>query len=115
MPKETAKELARRCTIMVRRGRSFPTVWHTMLKRHILVGSLPTQRFENARTLVDIPLTTGERLVFDRAGKEFSVEQRQFGQDIIAVTAGAGPERTKHVVSSIESVPPAPLGGFEQC
>ena len=74
MSKETATELARKCTTMARKGRSFPTVWRAMLKRHILVGGVPRQRFEDKRTLVDIPLTTGERLVFDREGKEFRLE-----------------------------------------
>jgi hypothetical protein len=114
MPKETAKDLARKCTMMVRRGRSFPTVWRTILKRHFLVDSVPTQRFEHERTLVDIPLTTGERLIFDREGKEFRVEQPEFGQDIIAA-AGAGSEGANRIVSSIETIPPAPVSGVEQC
>jgi hypothetical protein len=115
MPKETAKDLARKCTMMVRRGRSFPTVWRTILKRHILVGNVPTQRFEHERTLVDIPLTTGERLIFDREGKEFRVEQPELGQDIIAAAAGAGSEGANRIVSSIETIPPAPVSGVEQC
>jgi hypothetical protein len=74
MSKETAKELVHKCTTMARKGRSFPTVWRAMLKRHILVGGVPRQRLEDKRTLVEVPLTTGERLVFDREGKEFRLE-----------------------------------------
>ena len=74
MSKERANDLARECSKLVRKGRSFPTVWSTVLKGHALVEGIPCQRLEGERSLLDIPLTTGERLVFDADAKEFRVD-----------------------------------------
>ena len=38
-------------------------MWHTMLRSHPLVKGIPQQRLEGNRSLLDIPLTTGERLI----------------------------------------------------
>jgi hypothetical protein len=48
-------------------------IWSTLLKAHPLVDGTPLQRVEGTRNLLDIPLITGERLVFDGDAKEFSV------------------------------------------
>ena len=45
-----------------------------MLKGHTLVEGIPRQRLEGKRSLLDIPLITGERLVFDGDAKEFRVD-----------------------------------------
>jgi hypothetical protein len=74
MSQERAIDLARLCTDVVRKGETFPTVWHSMLKRHPLVKGIPRQRLEGNRALLDIPLITGERLVFDGDAKRFSVQ-----------------------------------------
>ena len=75
MFKERAHNLAHRCTDLVRKGNDFPTVWATVLKGHALVGGeIPRQRFEDMRSLLDIPLITGERLVFDGDAKTFSIK-----------------------------------------
>jgi hypothetical protein len=71
---ETASDLARLCTDAVRRGETFPTVWHTMLRSHPLVKGIPQQRLEGNRSLLDIPLTTGERLIFDGDAKRFRLQ-----------------------------------------
>ena len=68
-----ANDLARLCTELVRSGNDFPTVWNTLLKGHALVHGLPRQRHDGARSLLDIFLVTGERLVFDGEIKKFSV------------------------------------------
>ena len=73
MPTERAHDLARLSTDAVRKGEDFPTVWHTLLKHHPLVEGIPRQRLEDNRGLLDIPLITGERLVFDAEAKRFSV------------------------------------------
>ncbi len=73
MSKERAVDLARLCTATVRAGNDFSTIWSTLLKAHPLVDGTPLQRVEGTRTLLDIPLITGERLVFDGDAKEFSV------------------------------------------
>jgi len=43
MWEERAKDLARRCTEMLRKGDDFPTVWQTLLKSHSLVNGIPRQ------------------------------------------------------------------------
>jgi hypothetical protein len=68
-----ADDLARLCTELVRSGNDFPTVWNTMLKGHGLIVGIPRQRHDGARSLLDISLITGERLVFDGDSKKFSV------------------------------------------
>ena len=61
------------CTELVRQGKDFPTIWATVLKSHTLVEGIPRQRFEGGRSLLEIPLITGERPVFDGDAKQFSV------------------------------------------
>ena len=73
MGEETASHLAHECTGAVRDGEDFPTIWNTMLKGHALVVGIPVQRFEGTRSLLVIPLQTGQWLVFDGDAKEFSV------------------------------------------
>ena len=70
---ERAEDLARVCTDAVRRGEDFPTVWHALLKSHPLIDGLPRQRMEGKRSVLEIRLITGERLVFDGDAKRFSV------------------------------------------
>jgi len=48
-------------------------VWNTLLKGHALVHGLPRQRHDGSRSLLDISLITGERLVFDGDAKNFSI------------------------------------------
>ena len=74
MSNERASDLARQCTVLVRKGNDFPTVWSTLLKRHALVDGVPRQRLERDRSLLDIRLVTGEQLVFDADVKEFRVQ-----------------------------------------
>jgi len=70
---ERANDLARQCTELVRRGSDFPTVWSMLLKSHTLVDGTPQQKLDRERRLLNIPLVTGEQLVFDADGKEFRV------------------------------------------
>ncbi len=74
MSEERASDLARQCTELVRKGNDFPTVWSTLLKSHTLVGGTPRQRLERNRSLLNIPLITGEQLVFDADVKEFRIQ-----------------------------------------
>jgi hypothetical protein len=73
MWEERANDLARLCTDVVRKGEDFPTVWQTLLKGHPLVVGIPRQRLDGNRSLLEIPLITGERLLFDGDAKRFSV------------------------------------------
>src|SRR5271168_1466173 len=74
MSKERAGDLARHCTELVRKGNDFTTVWSTLLKDHTLVEGIPREKLEHNRSLLRIPLITGELLVFDPDGKEFRVQ-----------------------------------------
>jgi hypothetical protein len=74
MSKERANDLARQCTELVRKGNQFPTVWSTLLKSHTLVEGAPRERLEHDRSLLHIPLVTGEELVFDAYVREFRVQ-----------------------------------------
>ena len=73
MSKERASDLARHCTELVRKGNDFTTVWSSLLK-HTLVEGIPRQKHERSRSLLRIPLITGEQLVFDPDVKEFRVQ-----------------------------------------
>jgi len=74
MSKERAADLAQACTELVWHGKDFPTVWETLLKSHTLVDGIPHQRLEGRRCPLEIPLITGQRLVFDGDAKEFGVK-----------------------------------------
>jgi hypothetical protein len=71
MSKERANDLARLCTDVMRKGEDFPTVWQTLLKSNPLVEGIPRQRLEGNRSLLEIRLITGERLLFDGDAKRF--------------------------------------------
>ena len=74
MSNERASDLARQCTALVRGGNDFPTVWSTLLKTHTLVEGVPRQSPDRNRRLLNIPLVTGEQLIFDADVKEFRVQ-----------------------------------------
>lgn len=74
MSKERARDLARHCTELVRKGNDFTTVWSTLLKDHALVEGIPREKIERNRSLLRIPLVTGELLVFDSDVKDFRIQ-----------------------------------------
>ena len=74
MSMERANDLARHCTELVRKGNDFSTVWSVLLTTHTLVEGTEQQRLECDRSLLDIPLITGEQLVYDADVKEFRVQ-----------------------------------------
>jgi hypothetical protein len=74
MSKERASDLARQCTELVRKGNDLTTIWSTLLRRHLLVDGIPRERLERSRSVSDITLITGERLVFDADFKEFRIQ-----------------------------------------
>jgi hypothetical protein len=65
MSRRHTLDLARLCTQLVRKGNDFPTVWGTLLKGHSLVNGPPRQHHNGIRSVLEIHLFTGERLVFD--------------------------------------------------
>jgi hypothetical protein len=50
------------------------SIWDAVLKRHALVEGIPHEKLDHQRTLLCVPLITGEQLVFDGGIKEFRVE-----------------------------------------
>jgi hypothetical protein len=74
MSGERARDLAQFCTELVRGGTDFPTVWNTVLKGNALVDGIPQTKLEDTRSVLEILLITGERLVFDGDAKKFSVK-----------------------------------------
>ena len=59
-----ATELALKCHEALQRGSDFPTIWHTLIKKHAVVLGLPIQRLDDAgRPFVEIPLVGGGHLV----------------------------------------------------
>jgi hypothetical protein len=74
MSRERASDLARQCTELVRNGRDFTTVWSSLLKDHTLVEGMPREIVERDRSLLRVPLITGEQLVFDAGVKEFRIQ-----------------------------------------
>ncbi len=70
---ERAYDLAQLCTELVRKGNDFPTVWNTVLKGNALIDGIPRSTLEGAKSVLEIRLITGERLVFDGDAKKFNV------------------------------------------
>jgi hypothetical protein len=69
-----SRELILKCTHAQDQGADFPTIWHTVLKGDRLVAGIPRQRFEGARSLLEIPLVTGHCVVYDADAREFSLQ-----------------------------------------
>jgi hypothetical protein len=73
MSKERAHDLAQQCTELIRAGDDFPTIWTTLLKLHPLVDGIAQSKIVHGRTILEIRLITGERLVFDGEARRFSL------------------------------------------
>jgi hypothetical protein len=69
MSQERATDLARLCTEVLRNGDEFPPIWQTLLKGHPLVEGIPRQKLDGNRSLLEITLIAGERLVYDGAAR----------------------------------------------
>ena len=68
-----SQNLANLCLELVRKGNSFPIIWATVLKHDPLVGGIPESKHTGERPVLEIPLLTGEKLVFDGDAKNFSL------------------------------------------
>jgi hypothetical protein len=73
MSKERAHDLAQQCTELVRKGNDFPNIWTTLLKRHPLVDGIPESKIEGGRSVLEIRLITGERILFEGDARKFSL------------------------------------------
>ncbi len=61
----TPTDLVRECREAMRRGADFPTLWHSIIKRHPAVKGVPVQRLDGDRPYVEVPLIRGDWLVID--------------------------------------------------
>jgi hypothetical protein len=72
---ETSSSLLERCISAQRNGATFPTIWSLILKGHPLVAGLPTNAIREGRTVLEVPLISGRRLVCESASDEsFSLD-----------------------------------------
>jgi hypothetical protein len=71
MSASTARDLIRACEDASRGGGDFPTIWHTIIKRHPLVRGVPIQRLNGSATYLEVPLITGQSLIVEVDGRSF--------------------------------------------
>ena len=73
MSASTARDLIRECEDASRSGADFPTIWHTIIKRHPLVRGVPIQRLNGSGTFLEVPLITGQTLIVEVDGRRFRI------------------------------------------
>ena len=61
---DVANELLQACNSASRDGADFPTIWQKILKGNIFVTGTPIQGINNEGPTLEIPLLTGQRLIF---------------------------------------------------
>ena len=54
-------------------GRTFPEIWAALLRTAPLVAGVPIQRMGDLNPVLEIPLITGHRIVYDPERREFSL------------------------------------------
>ena len=62
---ETSGDLLQRCIAASRNGTDFPSLWHSLLRDHSLVVGPPVNSVRGGHITLEVPLITGQRLVFD--------------------------------------------------
>jgi len=65
-------DLLQECAAARRRGLDFPTIWREILRIHPLVAGPAIQMADRDRCWHEVPLITGQRLVF-HDGEGFSL------------------------------------------
>ena len=65
MADERATDLVLECTAFLRSGEDFPTIRSTRLKNHPLVIGRPQHRHDGTKTVTEVRLITGERMMSD--------------------------------------------------
>jgi len=51
----------------------FPAIWHSVLKRHVLAVGPPVNSVRAGHIALEVPLITGQRLVFDSSSSELAL------------------------------------------
>ena len=72
MPTPT-EELLAACLAAARAGADFPTIWHTILRRHPIVAGTPVQRIDGTSARLEVPLTLGRRRVVGPASTDYAI------------------------------------------
>lgn len=70
---KTVEELVEACIVAAGAGADFPTIWHTILKRHPMVAGVPIQRMEGTLALLEVPLLSGRRIVVGPESTDYSI------------------------------------------
>ena len=65
---DPGQELLEVCIALSRTGADFPTVWNEVLKRHRLVIGPPQSRVRGNEPIIEITLTTGQRIICGQHG-----------------------------------------------
>ncbi len=71
--KETSAELLAQCLAASRNGADFPAIWHSVLKGHTLVVGPPVNSVRAGHITLEVPLITGQRLVFDSSSSKLAL------------------------------------------
>jgi len=67
------EELLAACLAAARAGADFPTIWHTILRRHPIVAGTPVQRIDGTTALLEVPLLFGHRLVVGPSSTDYAI------------------------------------------
>jgi hypothetical protein len=70
---ETSAQLLTRCVTASRNGADFPSIWHSVLKDHTLVVGPPVNSVRGGHITLEVPLITGQRLLFDSSSSELAL------------------------------------------
>jgi hypothetical protein len=64
----SANDLMQACNAARDTGADFPTIWETVLKRHPLVATVPVQGTTDHGPVLEVPLITGQKILFQSTG-----------------------------------------------
>jgi hypothetical protein len=63
-----ANELLLKCNSAYQLGSDFPAIWEQILKKHSFVVGKPVQGGDSEGPTLEVPLLTGQRLIFGTKG-----------------------------------------------
>jgi hypothetical protein len=66
-------DLLTSCNSALDGGADFPRIWRDVLRAHPLVCGVPIQRMDDLNPVLEIPLLTGHRIVYDPERSDFSL------------------------------------------
>jgi hypothetical protein len=64
----STNDLMQACNAARHAGADFPTIWETVLKKHPLVASVPVQGITDHGPVLEVPLITGQKILFRSTG-----------------------------------------------